>query len=226
MSQHIIKSENFSADTIEFSKVRKNKRGGKQLFVSSSGRRFYLQLPELRAPFGLSKFEDEKSGTISYSLDLSFDGYDEDGQVKNLYDLMRTIDGQILDHVQKNSKELLGKSYKKEVLEALYKPMVRQVENSEYAPTLKLKVGHRDGVFIPEAYDNNKVKTDIANIEKGTRCKTLVEIAMIWFIDNKFGPSVRLAQTQITPQAKLDGCAFLSDDEDDEEDFETFEEEM
>jgi hypothetical protein len=222
MSQHIYKSDNFSASSIEFSKVRKNKRGGKQVFVSSSGSRFYLQLPELRAPFGLSKFEDDKSGQISYSLDLSFDGYEEEGQVKTLYNLLKTIDAQILDHVHKNSKELLGKTYKKDILEALYKPMVRQVENSEYAPTLKLKVGHMNGNFIPEAYDNNRVKTELSNIEKGTRCKTLVEIAMIWFIDNKFGPSVRLAQAQVTPQAKLDGCAFLSDDED----FETFEEEM
>ena len=225
MSQNIIKSENFSADTLEFSKVRKNKRGGKQVFVSSSGKRFYLQLPEMRAPFGLSKFEDEKTGTVSYSLDLSFDGYDEDGPVKTLYELLKQVDEMILDHVHKNSKEFLGKTYKKDILEALYKPMVRGTEESEYAPTLKLKVGHRDGDFIPEAYDTSRVKTDLSNIEKGTRCKTLVEIAMIWVIDNKFGPSVRLSQAQITPQAKLNGCAFLSD-EDDEEDFETFEEEM
>ena len=224
MTQNIIKAEQFSAESIQFSKVRKNKRGGKNLFVNADGKRFYLQLPELRAPFGLSKFEDESTGNVSYSLDLSMDGYDEEGVVKSLHDLLAGIDERILDHVHSNSKELLGKEYNKDVLEALYKPMVRVSDKGDYAPTLKLKVGHKDGVFIPEAYTNDKQKTEMANIEKGTRCKTLVEIAMIWFIDNKFGPSVRLSQAMITPQAKLDGCAFQSDDE--EDDFETFEDEM
>jgi hypothetical protein len=223
MTQNIIKADQFSAESIQFSKVRKNKRGGKNLFVNADGKRFYLQLPELRAPFGLSKFEDENSGNVSYSLDLSLDGYDEEGSVKSLHDLLTNIDEQILDHVHSNSKELLGKEYNKDVLEALYKPMVRVSDKGDYAPTIKLKVGHKDGVFIPEAYTNDKQKTEMGNIEKGTRCKTLVEIAMIWFIDNKFGPSVRLSQAMVTPQAKLDGCAFQSDDEDD---FETFEDEM
>ena len=224
MSQNIIKSEQFSAESIQFSKVRKNKRGGKNLFVNADGKRFYLQLPELRAPFGLSKFEDESTHNVSYSLDLSLDGYDEEGNVKELHDLLTKIDDKILDHVHANSKELLGKEYNKDVLEALYKPMVRVNEKGDYAPTIKLKVGQKDGTFIPEAYDTNRNKTDMTNIDKGTRCKTLVEIAMIWFIDNKFGPSVRLSQAMITPQAKLDGCAFQDEDED-EDDFETFEDE-
>ena len=101
--------------------------------------------------------------------------------------------------------------------------MVRVSDKGDYAPTIKLKVGHKDGVFIPEAYTNDKQKTEMSNVEKGTRCKTLVEIAMIWFIDGKFGPSVRLSQAMVTPQAKLDGCAFQDEDEDD---FETFEDEM
>ena len=222
MSQNIIKSDQFSAESIQFSKVRKNKRGGKNLFVNADGKRFYLQLPELRAPFGLSKFEDDSTHNISYSLDLSLDGYDEEGNhVKELHDLLLTIDDKILEHVLANSKELLGKEYDRNVLEALYKPIVRVNEKGDYAPTFKLKIGHKDGNFIPEAYDTNRVKTELTNIDKGTRCKTLVEIAMIWFIDNKFGPSVRLSQAMITPQAKLDGCAFQDEDEDD---FETFEE--
>ena len=223
MSQHIIKFDQFSADTLQFSKVRKNKRGGKNLFVNADGKRFYLQLPELRAPFGLSKFEDESTKNVSYNLDLSLDGYDEEGPNKELHDLLTSLDDKILDHVHEHSKELLGKEYNKDVLEALYKPMVRVSEKGDYAPTLKLKIGHKDGVFIPEAYTTDRQKTDLSNVEKGTRCKTLVEIAMIWFIDNKFGPSVRLSQAMITPQAKLDGCAFQSDDE---EDFETFDDDM
>jgi len=220
MSQNIIKTDQFSAESIQFAKVRKNKRGGKNIFVNADGKRFYLQLPELRAPFGLSKFEDESSGNVSYSVDLSLDGYDEEGPTKSLYDLMSAIDDKILDHVQANSKDLLGKEYNKDVLEALYKPIIRKSEKSEYAPTMKLKVGYMNGEFIPEAYTNDRAKTELTNIEKGTRCKTLVEFAMIWFIGNKFGLSIRLSQAMITPQAKLDGCAF----QDEEEDFETFDE--
>ena len=222
MSQNIIKVNQFSAESVQFSKVRKNKRGGKNLFVNSDGKRFYLELPELRAPFGLSKFEDESTGNVSYSLPLSLDGYDDEGPVKELHDLLSSIDDRILDHVQANSVELLGKDYNKDVLEALYKPMVVEGKG-EYAPTLKLKVGFMNGNFVPEAYTTDRVKTEITNIEKGTRCKTLVEIAMIWFIDNKFGPSVRLSQAMITPEAKLDGCAFGADEDEDEDDFETFE---
>ena len=223
MSQTIINVENFSVDNVQFSKILKNKRGGKQLFLNCGGKRFYVKLPELRAPFGLSKFEDENTGNVSYSLNLSLDGYDEeDHPNKDIFTRFKELDNRIIDHVLANSKELLGKEYTKEVLEALYKPMIRE-STGDYAPTLKLKVPFYDDKFIPEAYNTDKELTDMTNIDKGSKCKTLIEIAMIWFIDNKFGPSVRLSQVMITPQASLKGCAF---DNDDEDDFETFDDNM
>ena len=71
-------ASNFDASSVCFSKLRKNKNGGKSVFLSGAGgKKLYIQLPYMRAPFGLGAFTDENTKKTSYSLDLSFDKNDE-----------------------------------------------------------------------------------------------------------------------------------------------------
>ena len=45
-------------------------------------------------------------------------------------------------------------------------------------------------------------------IEKGQRAMAIIEFNSIWFVDSKFGVSLRLQQVMVEPSAKLPAFAF------------------
>ena len=61
MSLSVQMSNTFNASNIVFSNLHKNKFGGKAIYLNngSKNKKVYLQLPYMRAPFGLSSFTDE-----------------------------------------------------------------------------------------------------------------------------------------------------------------------
>ena len=217
MSNNIQVSQQFEPSTVTFSQLKKNKNGGKSVMLTRNNKKkLYLQLPFMRSPFGLSAFTDEATNKTSYSLDLSFDTDNEDAM--QLSSKLTELDEIILKTVTENSKDWLGKSYDINVIrEALYKPLVRQGKEG-YANTLKLKIQtNQTGDFIPEAYSSDRELIQLDEIERGQRCMCIVEINQLWFIDNKFGVSVRLSQVLCGESTKLPSFAFQGlDDEQDQ----------
>src|SRR5210317_629184 len=209
MSNIIQVSEQFDPSSVVFTKMKKNKNGGKTVYINAQDgkKKLYLQLPFMRSPFGMSAFTDEATNKTSYSLDLSFDTDNEDAM--KLSSKFTELDEIILKTVTENSKDWLGKSYDINVIrEALYKPLVRQGKEG-YANTLKLKIQtNQIGDFIPEAYNSDRELIKLDEIEKGQKCMCIVEINQIWFIDNKFGVSVRLSQVLCGESTKLPSFAF------------------
>ena len=115
----------------------------------------------------------------------------------------------IYETVAKNSKDWLGKTYNIVVIrEALYKALVRPGKDA-YPSTLKLKVMTKPtGEFLAEAYDVQQKSMTVDSIEKSQRCMCIVDFNQIWFIDNKFGVSVRLSQVLCEKSQKLPSFAF------------------
>ena len=230
MSNIIQVSQQFDPSSVVFTKMKKNKNGGKTVYINAQDgkRKLYLQLPFMRSPFGMSAFTDEATNKTSYSLDLSFDRDNEEGLA--LAEKLKALDEIIIKTVADNSKEWLGKVYDINVIrEALYKPLVRQA-NDDYPDTIKLKIITKPtGEFLAEAYDSSRQMISVDQIEKGQRCACIVDVNQIWFIDNKFGVSVRLSQVLCEQSVKLPSFAFQGLDghiaEDDEE-VEYFEEEV
>ena len=220
MSINIQVSEQFNPSDVTFSQLKKNKNnGGKSVLIPHGNKRnLYLQLPFMRSPFGLSAYTDEATNKTSYSLDLSFDTDNEEAQ--NLAKKLNELDEIILKTVADNSKEWLGKEYDVNVIrEALYKPLVRQGREG-YPDTLKLKIQtNQDGEFTPEAYNSNREKIQVDQIERGQKCMCIVEFGQIWFIDNKFGVTVRLSQVLCEESAKLPSFAFKGLDKKEEEEY-------
>jgi hypothetical protein len=92
--------------------------------------------------------------------------------------------------------------------EALYKPLVRPGKE-EYPDTVKLKVMTKPtGEFMAEAYNPKRELVPIDSVEKGQRCMCIVNVTQIWFIDNKFGVSLRLSQALFEQSTKLPSFAF------------------
>jgi hypothetical protein len=225
MSLTIQQASEFNPASVGFSKLRKNKNGGKAVYLNGdNNRKLYIQLPYMRSPYGLSAYTDEASGRTSYSLDLSFDT--DNAEAMELHDKLKQLDDIILDTVAKNSKEWLGKDFNVAVLrEALYKPLVRPGKE-QYPATIKLKILTKpDGTFVPEAYNAKRDSVSLDTVEKGQKVLSIVDLNQIWFIDNKFGVTVRLQ-----PSAKLPSFAFQGvssgeeEEEEEEEDIEVDEE--
>ena len=220
MSLTIQRSSDFSPASVQFSKLRKNKNGGKAVYLNAGdNKKLYIQFPFMRSPYGLSAFTDEGTGRTSYSLDLSFDPDNEEAMA--LHNKLKELDDIIVNTVATNSKEWLGKEFNVEVLkQALYKPMVRPGKE-QYPSTIKLKILTKpDGTFVPEAYSMQKQSVTLDTIEKGQKCMAIVDLNQIWFIDNKFGVTIRLQQTLLEQSAKLPSFAFQGVDLPEEEEVE------
>ncbi len=224
MALQIQLSTDFNTSAVNFSKFRKNKNGGKAVYLNSGSGSLLIQLPYMRAPFGLSSFTDEASGKTSYSLDLSLDT--SDNEVAQFYEKLNELDDLVLDTVLANAKEWLGKDdlNKAELKKFCYKPLVRP-SKSDYPANLKLKIltDLKSGDFIAEAYNSQRNRVNLDTIEKGQKIMAIVDFNSIWFIDNKFGITPRLKQCLLAPSKKLPSFAFKGvpepqDEEDEEED--------
>jgi len=236
MSLAITQSKDFDVSKITFTKMKKGKMGNKTVYLQSDNKKLYLQLPFLRSPYGMSSYTDEASGKTSYSLDLSFDTDNE--AAMELKGQLEQLDELIVNTVAENSKEWLGKEFNVEVLkQALYKPIVRPGKE-DYPATMKLKILTKpDGTFVPEAYNMKRERVSLDTVEKGQKCCAICDVQSVWFIDNKFGVTIRLSQVLMEQSQRLPSFAFqgidlptsdagtsLGGEEDEEE--EEFEEDM
>jgi hypothetical protein len=73
---------------------------------------------------------------------------------------------------------------------------------------LKVMCDNKTGEFVPEAYNHQRDRVSLDSVEKGQKVLCIIDINQIWFIDNKFGVSVRLQQMLLEPSKKLPSFAF------------------
>ena len=197
----------FNASDVTFSDVRKNAKGGKAVYLNAAGGgKLMFQLPQLRAPFGLSEFKDEASGRVSYSLPLSLDKPD-------VLEAFSKLDERVLDFIASKSEEVLGKKMSREVIsEGVYKSCVKPSSKDGYAPVLNLKVmtNYKDGSIETEAYNSKREAVQLNELEKGQTLSAIIEINQIWRTPAGVGITVRVLQVMFAPTNKLKPCAFLA----------------
>lgn len=193
----------FDASAINFSPIKKNKNGGK--FVTILGKRF-IRFPALRAPFGISAPSDQVK---EYYLNLSVDD-------PSVAEKLGQLDERILAFVHQNSVALLGKEIDVSVMkDLLYSPVLKPSKDGKYAPTFKAKASAREGKETSPVYSSGKELITLDDISPGSQVASVIELNQIWFINGKFGLSMRLNQAKITGSNKLTKYAF-DDDEPDE----------
>lgn len=201
----------FNASDVTFSDVRKNAKGGKAVYLNAvGGGKLIFQLPQLRAPFGLSTFTDEGTGRVSYSLPLSLDK-------PEVLEAFSKLDERVLDYITEHSEELLGKKMSREVIsEGMYKSPIKPSSKEGYAPILNLKVvtNLKDGSVATEAYNAQRQPVPLDTLEKGQALSAIVELNQIWRTPAGVGVSVRVHQVMFAPTNKLKPCAFLASADD------------
>ena len=197
----------FNASDVTFSSVYKNAKGGKAVYLNGPGnQKLIFQLPQLRAPFGLSEYKDEGTGRVSYSLPLSLDK-------PEILEAFAKLDARVLDHIAANSEEILGKKMSREVIaEGMYKSPIKPSTKEGYAPVLNLKciVDPKSGSLVTAAYNAQREPVALNTLERGQALSAIIELNQIWRTPAGVGVSVRVHQVMFAPTSKLKPCAFLA----------------
>ena len=217
MASSVIKFSDLSLSDVTFSDIRKNaNNGGKTIYLNGRGKsKLFVQLPKMKAPFGLGI--NEYDGKTSYSLPMTADD-------PVFVDFLKKFDDMVVAKVVENSETYLGKSMNETVVrEALYTALFKPPSDEKYAPLFKTKIlANHDGTFLPQVFTTDREPFDLNKLEKGQYVTAIVHIPSIWFVGTKFGVTVRLQQLRVTPSQKLTEYAFVDEDDEVEEDDESF----
>ena len=172
---------------VEIEKDGKKQPVGKKAFINYSGGKFQIQsATNMRVPFGLNIFD--QSSPPKYSINLSFNGYTEEGDVKAFYEAIEALDRYVVDEAVRNSKAWFGKEKSREVLEEFYTPSLKFGKNKDYPPTMKLNLKKIGESFDTKFYDvKGKPYREMPVEEmlaKGVQVTALIECSDVWIAGN------------------------------------------
>lgn len=156
---------------------------GKKAFVNYGGGRFSMQTAtNMRVPFGLNVYD--QSNPPKYSINLSFNGYQDNQDVKAFYEAIQALDKYIVDEAVKNSEAWFGKKKSREVLEEFYTPSLKFGKKDDYPPTMKLNLRKLADGFETKFYDIKGKPYKSMPVEemlmKGTQVTCLINCADVW----------------------------------------------
>ncbi len=219
MAPRILLPSQIDASKITYGAPKALDNGGKIISVYHDGSPFIVQIPEMVAPYGLSKWDNDRGG-VKIHLDLSFGKPDEADRAQFLAkasEVDRKFQGDALDNCVawfKNKYTTL------DVVQALYTPMVKLAKDKAtgevtdaYPPTFKAQVPQRDGKVSCEVYDRDKQRVELDSMDlKGAAVTAIVQCSGLWVAGGKFGVTWRVVQMKVNPKnTKITGFSFASD---------------
>jgi hypothetical protein len=226
MASSITLPADINVSTVTYGTPKNLDNGGKIIPVYHNSKPFIIQIPNLSAPYGLKKWDNEKGG-FKVHLDVSFGNYKEEGINKLFFDKISELDDKFISDALDNSMTWLKKKYNtKDVLQALYTPMVKFSKDSEtgdindkYPPTMKLQVPFRDNKYSCEVYDKKCQLIKLEEVEtKGAQVSAIIQCSGVWVAGGKFGVKWRVVQMKVSPRnSRITGYAFIEEDSDNED---------
>jgi len=216
MADQIVLHSAFDPASIQFQPIGKTAKGGKIVYINfAENKRIKLQTPVMSAPFGISTFDEASTGTQTFSLDASFNGYQTDPKIAGFLEKCKALDEHVLATAVTRSKEWFGKAMERDVIANFLRPTVKEASDpTKWAPTIKFKIAMRNGAPSTEFYDEFQNDVDMTYITKGTTFRAIIELSSIWFINKTFGCTWRLAQVAVASRPdKLSGFAFKMEED-------------
>ncbi len=235
----ILEGKSFTTSDISLGKAKVNSSGGKNvpLYNKHVKRNLHISTP-LMLTWGVTKWEDDKTGKESYDMTLQFPNNDYQTEnttafLQNMIELEKFIKKSAME----NCKEWFNKTkMTEEVIDALYTPMIKypkypkghpQEGDFDYsrAPGLKIKLPFwSDNGFDVEIYGANGTDklfpceddsvTPLTLIPKMTHVALVIQCGGMWFANGKFGVTWRLFQAVVKPRPSLKGKCHIKLDED------------
>lgn len=225
--------ETWNPTETSYGNVKVNGRGGKNVKILDKKKSTLILNTPLVTTWGANEMRDENSGRVSYSLAIQHpsDKYGTDN-ARVFFEKMKAFENQILEDAVLYSKEWFGKTYTREVLEALYSPMlkypkIKGTEDYDYtrAPTTKVKIPYWDEKFNVELYDIDRVPLyrpgDVLTvpfesfIPKTSDVALVIQCNGIWFVGGKFGVSFQMIQAAVRKPQRIQGNCYVKLDSND-----------
>ncbi len=181
----------------------------------------YIQCPTMKAPFGANCYKKDETlkagGTLNYNLCCSLNN--DDANIKKFSSFLNALDEKIIEFVVENKAlwkmlniklrnrkniQKTPKELRNEIEDNKYSPIVKVRYDSDFPPLMRAKFNRlrKSNALDVTAYIGEK-QLDITddNIEdifqKSLRVKPVIQVQRIWFINGRFGVSVKLLTTRI-----------------------------
>ena len=225
-TNEIVTGRTFNSEALSISPQNTLKSGAKSAYINYNRGGFFIQSPSLVVPMGLSCFINEKTGQKDYSLQLSLRGYDEDGKVKEFYEMMNALDQYMLEQGVENSKDWFGKKCSMELVQDKYSGCIKASKATDkagnpYPPSfrLKLKQDEAGNFLFDNVVNKKKEKIEGKSFEElfGRNCKVtcLLKASMVWFTNAGYGITWKPEQIRIDEEsASISVAPAMLDDED------------
>lgn len=207
----VVMFDDFRPSALVFSTLEKNRAGGKQVFINREGARgkVMLQTPEMHLPFGITPYQDAATGAIqSWSADVSFRDQPE------FLDRMRELDQALVRVATERSAEWFGKAMSAEVVAEFTRKLVKEPNNPQYSPTMRVKVPCINGQETTKFYDaQTREMVPLEHVLKGSTVKIIMELSPVWFLNKTVGISWKAVQIAVVtrPARAIDDFAFVDD---------------
>ena len=216
-SEQIVSVSNYSAASdISYAKAKINPSGGKNIAIMNGKVRKNTMLSTpLMLTWGMSEFNDDKTGKRSFELSLQFPNAeypDRDGEV--FLEKMKEFEAKVKADAVTNAKDWFGKQ-----------KMSAEVVDALWTPTLRVKVPYWDGDWKVELYDmeqrqlwpSEDLDSPVELIPKLTKVACVIQCGGIWFANGKFGVTWKLFQAVVKPPTSLRGKCHIRLTEGDKE---------
>ena len=225
MSSVTIKPKNLETELIGYSdKPSVLDSGAKYVWIGYKKKNMVVQTPYMEVPFGLSKYDN--GDYPKYSLELSFQGMEDDKEIKSLYDKLSEIDKKLVDDGVKNSISWFKKKNpKKDVVEAMFNPVIKVPtdkdtgeELTQYPKRMRLKIPFKDDKFDCEIFDTESKPIDKPLEEvlvRGAKVKAIIQCVGLWISSGNYTCQWKLLRCQVDVP-KTGSNDFLSDSEDED----------
>jgi hypothetical protein len=232
-AQALIQGHLFNPETdTKYAKCKTNASGGKSvgIYNSQTGQSLFVGTPLLMT-WGLQKYEDEKTGKVSYEFSLQFPNDDFDTEETRAFlQSMVAFERKLKADALTNSKEWFAKpKMTPDAVEALFTPILKYPmdkatceKDMSKKPTMRIKVPFWDGKWEGvEIYDGDRNRlfpssdpnvSPMDIITKLSHMKAMIQCGGIWFANGKFGITWRFVQGMIQPRLSMRGKCHLSFD--------------
>jgi len=218
-SMIVTASEFVPAQHMLYTKAKANAAGGKSVGILNtlSRKAIYMNTP-LMMTWGANTYDNPTGKSYDISLQFPREEFSNPA-IQQLLKVLTDFENKIKEDAQKNSREWFGKaSMSKEVVEALFSPMLKYPKNQATGepdltrtPTLKIKLPIWSGEYKFELFDtsNNKLlpnescETPDLLIPKGSEIACVIMCGGLWFANGKFGVTWKLYQGVVKPSVSL-----------------------